>query len=132
MSYAAGASLQMAIFARLQAAAGLAGVMVCDGAPLPPVPERYVLIGPEEVTDASDRSGGGAEHRVMVSVISDADGFLSAKEMAAEVDTALDAASLPLSEGRVVSVRFLRAVARRLDGGQMRRIDLSYRIRIEF
>lgn len=132
MSYAAGAPLQAAIFARLGAAAGLAGVTVCDGIPPPPVPDLYVMIGPEEVADASDCSGGGAEHRVVISVITGAAGFLSAKEIAAEVDAALDASAMTLPAGRVVSVRFLRAVARRLDGGEVRRIDLTYRIRIEF
>ena len=43
----------------------------------------------EEVRDASDRSGDGAEHRLVVSVISDATGFLEAKTVAVAVSEAL-------------------------------------------
>jgi hypothetical protein len=131
MSYLAAPALQSALFARLSGAAVLAGVAILDAQPADPVPDTFVLIGPEEVSDASDKSGAGAEHRVTLSVVSSAAGFLVAKEIAAGICTALEGPSLALAEGRVVSTTFRRAVARRLDGGATRQIDLSFRIRIE-
>lgn len=129
MSYAAAPALQAALFARLGSA--LAGVPIVDAQAPAPLPATFVLIGPEEVLDASDMSGAGAEHRVTVSVLSTAEGFLAAKEIAAEICTALEGPPLALTEGRVVSTAFRRAVARRLEGGTQRRIDLVFRIRIE-
>lgn len=130
MSYR-GAALQSALHGRLTGLAALDGIPVVDALPSGDVPLTYVLIGPEEVRDASDKSGNGAEHRVTLSVISEAAGFFSAKTIAAEIGDAMEAAALPLPEGRVVSIRFQRAVARRLEAGAARRIDLVYRIRIE-
>ncbi|MEY4983259.1 MAG: hypothetical protein RIR62_1525 [Pseudomonadota bacterium] len=132
MSYRGAAVLQAAIHARLAAAPSLAGVAIVDALPSGPVPETYLLVGPEEVRDASDKSGPGAEHRIVLSVISEATGFLSAKELGADVCEVLDGASLSLSQGRAVSVRFLRAVARRLEAGSVRRIDLTFRIRLDW
>jgi hypothetical protein len=83
------------------------------------------------VLDQSDKTGDGAEHRFDVSVISDDAGFLSAKLIAAEISQALVGASLALSVGSLISVNFLRANARRLDEGAIRRIDLQFRARIE-
>ncbi|OHC43517.1 MAG: hypothetical protein A2092_11540, partial [Rhodobacteraceae bacterium GWE1_64_9] len=91
----------------------------------------FVLLGPEEVLDASDGSGRGAEHRFVVSVISDATGFLQAKEVAAAVSDALVDAPLMLDRGRLVGLRFLKAQARRLDQGAARRIDLRFVARVE-
>lgn len=130
MSYR-GAALQSALHGWLTGFAALAGIPVVDALPSGDVPLTYVLIGPEEVRDASDKSGNGAEHRVTLSVISEAAGFFSAKTIAAEIGDAMEATALPLPEGRVVSIRFQRAVARRLEAGAARRIDLVYRIRIE-
>ncbi len=130
MSYR-GAMLQAALFDWLTGQPDLTGVPVVDALPTGQAPLTYVLIGPEEVRDASDKTGHGAEHRVTVSVISEAAGFLSAKILAESLGAALDGAELPLSEGRVVSVRFQRAVARRLESGTARRIDLTYHIRVD-
>jgi hypothetical protein len=131
MSYAAAPALQSALFARLSGAAALAGVAIVDAQPVDPVPDTFVLIGPEEVSDASDKTGAGAEHRVTLSVVSRAAGFLAAKDIAAAICSAFEGPELALTEGRVVSIAFRRAVARRLDGGATRQIDLSFRIRIE-
>ena len=91
----------------------------------------FVLIGPEEVLDQSDKTGGGAEHRLPVAVISDATGFQGAKDVAVAVSDALIDAPLSLTRGRLVGLRFLRARAVRLDEGGHRRIDLSFRARVE-
>jgi hypothetical protein len=131
MSYGAAAALPAAIFQRLTAADGLAGVPVVDALPRGAGRGTFVLIGPEEVRDASDRSGPGAEHRLSISVISDAAGFGEAKAVAAAVSDSLAGAELMLVRGRLVGIHFLRAEARRLDAGAVRRIDLTFRARIE-
>ncbi len=131
MSYAAAAALQSAIFARLAGYPALAGVSILDQVPPGTTPASFVLIGPEVAVDQSDKSGGGAEHRFDISVVSDAAGFLSAKTIAAAVSGALVNANLTLSTGRLVSLFFQRAVARRLKEGETRRIDLTFRARVE-
>lgn len=129
MSYATAAALQAAIWQHLSGA--LVGVPVVDALPRGTGKGTFVLIGPEEVVDASDGTGAGAEHRLTLSVISDAAGFQAAKQVAVAVQDALGGASLTLARGRLVSIRFLRAVAKRLDQGAVRRIDMVFRARTE-
>lgn len=128
MSYGAAVALQAAVYQHLSAV--LAGVAVHDAVPPGPA-GTFVLVGLEEVLDASDKSGAGAEHRLVVSVISGGAGFLAAKTVAADVSDALTGAGLVLARGRLVSLLFQRAVARRIDEGEVRRIDLTFRARIE-
>ena len=132
MSYGAAAALQAAVYQHLTADPGLAGVAIHDAVPPGPGPGLFVLIGPEEVTEAADKTGGGAEHRFVIAVISDASGFLAAKTAAAEVSLALADAELVLTAGRLVSLAFQRAAAARREAGAVRRIDLTFRARIEF
>lgn len=132
MSYQAAAALQAAVFTRLSGFPALAGVSIVDAMPPGTAPGSFVLIGPEQVVDQSDKTGGGAEHRFEVAVISDASGFVSAKTLAGAVSEALVDAGLTLATGSLVSIGFLRATARRLDGGALRRIDMTFRARIEF
>lgn len=128
MSYAMAAALQVAVFGRLEGWAALDGVAVVDALPAQ-VPETYVLIGAEDVRDASDKSGAGAAHRITVSVVTGAAGFSGAKEIAGAVCDALAEMAGPMQRGRIVSVRFQRARARRT--GDERRIDLMFRARLE-
>lgn len=131
MSYASAAALQSALFARLSGAAALAGVAILDAVPSGGGNGTFVLIGPETVRDQSDKSGGGAEHRLVISVISDAAGFQAAKAVAVAVcDTLIDA-PMALTRGRLVGLGFLKAAAKRLDAGAARRIDLTFRARVE-
>ncbi|MFN4172367.1 MAG: DUF3168 domain-containing protein [Pseudorhodobacter sp.] len=131
MSYGMAAALQAAIYKRLSALPDLAGVPVLDAVPEGGPGGTFVMIGPEEVREASDKTGAGAEHRLVLSVISDADGFLAAKTVAVTVSDALDQVPLALARGRLVSLAFQRASARRLKDGAVRRIDLSFRARVE-
>ncbi len=130
MSYGAAAALQAAVFQHLAVAPALTGVAVFDAVP-PQPPGTFVLVGPEEVRDASDKTGAGADHRLAISVISDAAGFLAAKTVAAAISDRLAGAALVLSRGRLVSLGFERATARRIDEGEVRRIDLIFRARVE-
>ena len=130
MSYGAAAALQAAVYQHLVAAPALSGVAIYDAVPPGPA-GTFVLVGPEDVRDASDKSGQGAEHRLAVSVISDGTGFLTAKGIAAAISDRLTRADLTLSRGRLVSLLFLRASARRIDEGEVRRIDLTFLARVE-
>lgn len=131
MSYQAAAALQSAIYVRLTGFAALSGVSIVDAMPAGTAPGTFVLIGPEQVLDQSDKSGGGAEHRFEIAVISDASGFLTAKQVAGAVSQALVDVALTLSTGHLVALQFLRATARRLEAGDTRRIDMTFRARIE-
>ncbi|RMD91752.1 MAG: DUF3168 domain-containing protein [Alphaproteobacteria bacterium] len=134
MSYGTSAALQEAVFARLQGEAALTALVgdaIYDEAPPGAVPSTYVSIGPEEARDASDGSARGARHDFTVSVISDAAGFQTAKEVAVAVSDALLGAPLTLTRGRVVGLWFLSAKASRDEAGVLRRIDLRFRARTE-
>ncbi|WP_430464305.1 DUF3168 domain-containing protein [Tabrizicola sp.] len=131
MSYAAAAALQAAIYGALTAAPALAGVSIVDAMPPGTTPGTFILIGPEVVLDQSDGTGAGAEHRFTISVISDATGFLTAKTLAAAASTAVLGGGVSLATGSLVSIGFQRAVARRLDEGTARRIDMTFRARVE-
>lgn len=131
MSYAAAAALQTAIYGCLTGYPALSGVTVVDAMPSGTAPPTFVLIGSEQVVDQSDASGDGAEHRFEVAVISDATGFLNAKSIAAQISTALVGASLTLTTGTLVSVSFMRTNARRLEAGEARRIDMTFRARVQ-
>lgn len=132
MSYAASAALQQAVFAKLVADPALAGVPIYDVQPSGSAAPTFVLIGPEEVSDMSDATAAGAEHRVVVSVMSTAAGFLAAKQIGVMLADSLGRGDWSLSVGRVVSVRFLKAMAKRMKGSETRRIDLTFRVRIDF
>jgi hypothetical protein len=129
MSYAAAAALQAAIFQALSAAPVLAGVAIYDAVP-PSPPGTFVLIGPEEARDQSDKTGAGAEHQLVISVITDNSGFLNAKTIAAGISDTLIGVPLLLSRGALVSLYFQRASARRISEGETRRIDLTFRARV--
>ena len=131
MSYSSAAALQTAMFQRLSGFSALAGVSIVDALPPGTGTGTFVLLGPEVVTDRADRSGPGADHVVTISVISDASGFMAAKSVAAAVSDALVGAAFSLSVGRLVDLAFVRATARRLAEGDVRRIDLSFKARIE-
>lgn len=134
MSYGVSPALQAAVYQRLAgdtALAGLVGTAIYDAAPSGIAPETYVSLGPEDVKDASDKSGGGAVHEFTVSVVTEAAGFLAAKEVAAAVSDALVDADLALTRGALVALVFLSAKARRVEDADIRRIDLKFRARVE-
>ena len=132
MSYAAAAALQSAVYTRLTSHPALTGVAIVDAVPPGAGKGKFVLLGPETATDKGDKSGAGAEHLFQVAVISDETGFLSAKIIAGNVSDALLGGSLTLATGHLVSLGFVRAIARRLKEGEHRRIDLVFRARVDF
>ena len=134
MSYGVAAALQEAVYQRLAGDAALAAVVgtdIFDRVPAGDPPATYVSLGPEEVRDRSDQTGRGAEHRFVVSIVTDAAGFQTAKTAATAVSDALIGAPLALARGRLVGLAFLRARARRAEKGHARRIDLTFLARVE-
>ncbi|KUF11936.1 DUF3168 domain-containing protein [Pseudoponticoccus marisrubri] len=133
MTYALSGPLQAAVYARLSGDAALdalVGDHVYDALPAGPLPALYVALGPERVRDASDGSDGGALHDFIVSVVTGSAGFQGAKQAAAAISDALCGAEMTLSRGQVVGLWFLKAKAARETGG-LRRIDLTFRARVE-
>lgn len=133
MSYAVSAALQAAVYQCLtgdSALTALVGTDIYDALPSGALPPLYVALGDEKVRDASDMTGAGAWHDLSVAVVSEAAGYQSGKDAAAAVGDALIDADLTLARGRLVSLRFLRAQARRESGG-LRRINLTFRARVE-
>ncbi|MEH6830867.1 MAG: DUF3168 domain-containing protein [Sulfitobacter sp.] len=133
MTYAISAALQSAVFAALNgdaALTSLVGAGIYDAVPAGSVPDIYVRLGSEVVREASDVSGDGAVHFFTVSVITTNPGFSSAKAAAAAVSDALHDADLTLVRGILISLRFERAAARRIDAASARQIDLRFRARV--
>ena len=79
MTYGVAVALQQAVFQRLQAdttLTGLVGAAIYDAVPPGIVSGTYVSLGPEDVREASDKTGHGALHEITVSVVTDAAGFI--------------------------------------------------------
>ena len=134
MSYAVSAALQVAVFGALASDPALDALVagaIFDAEPLGALPAQYVSLGAERARDRSDGSGGGALHEFDVSVVSDGDGFHATKLIAAAVSDLLVDADLALSRGRLVSLRFYKAKAARVENGRVRRIDLTFRARVQ-
>ena len=134
MSYGAAAALQAAVYQALTsdaAIAALVGSDIYDAAPPGTPPGTYISLGGEEVLARNDGTGTGALFRFTVSVITDAAGFAGAKEIGGAISDVLHEAPLSLIRGRLVSLNFERARARRVGTGDQRRIDLRFAARVE-
>ncbi|WP_227267846.1 DUF3168 domain-containing protein [Roseobacter weihaiensis] len=134
MSYAMSGALQAAIYGALGAdgtLAALVGADIYDAVPTGNMPETYVSLGRERVSDASDQTGNGALHRLEISVFTTQPGFAGAKAVAAAISDVLHDAELTLSRGRLVFLHFERAEARRIDASAAREIVLRFRARVD-
>jgi len=134
MSYGVSAALQQAVYQRLASdtsLGSLVGAAIYDTIPSGMLPDIYVSLGPEQVRDRSDRTGSGATHIFVVSVITTLAGFSVAKAVGAAISDALHRADLTLSRGSLVGMSFLRADAKRVGTGDTRRIDLKFRARVD-
>lgn len=137
MSFHASAALQAAVYQTLRADPGVAaavGDAIYDAMPAQPPAGTYVALGPEDVADAGDMTGGGARHDFIISVLSgseDTGGFAPVKTAAAAVVDALEDAAPVLGRGHLAALWFVGARARRSDGGAGRRVDLTFRARID-
>jgi len=134
MSYGVSAALQTAVYQALSADPTLTAIVgqdIYDALPAGALPGLYVALGPEQVVDRSDKSGAGALHVFTVSVVTDSAGFAAAKEAAGAVSDTLVDASLTLNRGTLISLNFRRAKALRVGSGDERRIDLTFRARVQ-
>lgn len=133
MSYGVAAALQQAVFQKLSNDPALGAVLggaIYDALPPGTLPPLYVILGSEDVKDASDKTGGGALHEFTVTVVTESAGFSSAKVAAAAVNDALVDADLPLTRGTLVSLNFRKAKAARVGTGDVRQINLTFRARV--
>jgi hypothetical protein len=133
MTYAVAAALQTAVYTRLTAdpaLAALVGAAIYDAVPAGTLPPLYVVIGNEDVRDASDKTGSGADHALAINVLSEEAGFAGAKAAAGAVCDALLGAPMTLSRGTLVALNFTKAKALRTTTGNMRQITLIFRARV--
>ncbi|WP_380052826.1 DUF3168 domain-containing protein [Falsihalocynthiibacter sp. SS001] len=134
MSYGVSAALQSAVYQKLaadNALSALVGGAIYDNPPTGTLPATYVSLGPEDVRDRSDGSARGALHMFTISIVTDAAGFQTAKQVAAAVSDCVAEAELLLSRGTLIYLNFERATARRVGDGGTRRIDLRFHARVE-
>ena len=137
MSYLASVALQGAVYQRLRedaALAALVGDAIYDAMPVDAPGGVYVSLGPEEVRDAGDATARGSRHDFVVSVLSGTDrsaGFGAVKAAAVAVAEALERERMDLAHGHLAGMWFLRARARRVENGAARRVDLTFRARID-
>lgn len=112
MSYVLSAELQKAVYQHLSsdpAVVSCIGDAIYDVPPTGHLADIYVLIGQEDVRDASDFSCSGAWHDLTISIVSNSAGFLAAKETAAVLNDALIDADLTLGRGHLVGIWFRKA-----------------------
>lgn len=134
MSYATASALQAAVYQHLLSDAALqalVGTAIYDQVPAGTLPSTYVSLGPETARQMRDSSGRATRHDFTISVTTDASGFQSIKDVAGAVTETLQDAPLELSLGRLSSLDFLRATARRVRSGALRQIDLRFRARVD-
>ena len=134
MSYAVSAALQAAVYQALTADTALDALVsgaIYDQLPPGTPPDTYVILGPESARDRSDKTGRGAEHEFAVTVVSKLTGFQAAKEIAGAVSDVLDNPPLILTRGHLVAMSFVSAKATRQGAGQIRRIDMRFRARVD-
>ena len=137
MSLALSGELQGAIYTALigdAALVALVGVEIYD-APLPsggalPLGE-HVTLGEEVVKPFNSITSSGGVHDFDVVVHSTANGFAAAKVVAAAVDAVLVDTNLPVAGGHLVSLRFVKAKAKRGVAPELRRIEMRFRAVVE-
>lgn len=137
MSYAGAVFLQAAIWRILRNEPDLQEIVddaVYDAMPVEPPSGVHVAIGGEDVLDVGDMTAAGARHDFVVSVLDgrEAGGFSAVKRAAVVIGRTLEGAAPELDHGRVVAIWFLRAKARRGGRGGARRVDLTFRARLDF
>lgn len=119
MSGFASAALQSAIFAALEADTALmAKINAVWDEPDAGAPYPYIVMGDGEVTDRSDKTGRGAQHRFRLDAWSDAAGRMEAKEVMDLAHDVLHDATLSLTGHTLVTIRFEQAEDVREDDGQ--------------
>lgn len=137
MSYAMSEALQRAVYEQLSgdsAVVALVGTEIYDA--VPPAspaqtPDMHITLGGERVRDGSTKTSLGAVHDFAVTVHARTEGFRRAKAAAGAICDALIGASLTLTRGVLIDLRFLSARADRGAANQPRRVTLRFRAVLE-
>lgn len=132
MSYTLSDVLQTAVFGALSQDAELTALVngaIYDALPSGGIPQLYITLGTERVRDRSDYETRAALHEFAIIVVSDAPGFLTAKQAATRVSEILDNGDLSLSRGRLVRLDFHKANARLRDN--RREVEIWFRAFVE-
>lgn len=137
MSLVLSGELQGAIYAALTgdtALVALVGSEIYD-APLPvggALPSgEHVTLGEEIVKPFGSITSSGGVHDFDVVLHSTANGFAAAKLVAAAVSDVLVDANLSIAGGHLVSLRFIKAKAKRGIAPELRRVEMRFRAVIE-
>jgi hypothetical protein len=125
----AGEAMQAALVAALRAHAPLAGAVsgIFDGPP-PRAPFPYVAIGAGASINFGHKSGGGREHRLVVSLWDDGASAARVHALMAEAETAIETLPAAIAGHRLVSLAFMRGRVLRDPGGPWAGI-IEYRAR---
>jgi len=126
----ASVALRAAVFARLSADAGLAGVIGASRVhdlPPPGAAYPYVTLGEMRLSDLSAGDAPLLEHQLVVHGWSQQGGHREAHAIAGAVMAALDDAPLTLAGHRLVHLRFVLADIRREAEGRTYRAALRFR-----
>ena len=124
-------AVQAFIYDRLSgdaALTALVGTAIYDTAPTDSPPDISVLIGAEEVLDASDKTGSADLHRAEIEIIARTSGFAAAKDVALAVRKSLDNASGIAGSGSITRVQFRRAQSLRDTTDGLRRVRMRFDI----
>ena len=137
MSLALSGELQGAIYTALigdAALVALVGAEIYD-APLPSggaLPQgEHVTLGEEVVKPFGSATSSGGVHDFDVVVHSTANGFSAVKVVAAAVSVILVDANFVIPGGHLVSLRFVKAKAKRGVAPELRRIEMRFRAVVE-
>lgn len=137
MSLNLSGELQGAIFTKLSndpTLVSLVGSEIYD-APLPSgggLPEgEHITLGEETVLPFNSMTSSGGVHDFFVTVHSTANGFNGAKDVSSAVCKALVDENLSLNNGHLVSLRYMKARARRGVAPELRRIEMRFRAVVE-
>ena len=124
-------AVQAFIYDRLAgdaALASLVGTAIYDTPPSDSPPDISVLIGAEEVLDASDKTGSAQIHRAEIEIVARTSGFAAAKDVAAAVRSSLEGASGAAGNGMISRVQFRRAQSLRDTTDGLRRVRMRFDI----
>lgn len=91
----------------------------------------YVTLGDEVVKPFDSKTSAGGIHEFDVTIHSTRDGFADVKRIAEAICSALTNAHLDIGEGKIVSLRLLRAKTERGRSPVKRMITLRFRAVID-
>ncbi|MEO0343565.1 MAG: DUF3168 domain-containing protein [Pseudomonadota bacterium] len=106
----------------------LVGDAVYDAAPQGGLPDLAVMIGAEEVLDASDILASARLHRAEIELVGRGAGFSTMKNAADAIRACLESDTGPAGDGAITRVRFHRAQSLRETSDGLRRIRMRFDI----